>query len=270
MNVRTRSELWRRAARVVGRRLFHWGENNGVLARERNGEGWLLRERLSDHAVRSADRPFVLFDVGANVGEYTELALELAHRAGCRIAVHAFEPAPRNVAKLREHFASHSEVTVVAAAAGDTAGQASLYDGNSGSSLASLVPREVLGAGLADVVSVTLLRLDAYMQQAGIEHIDLLKLDVEGFELAALRGLGRFLHSGAVDMIQFEYGGAALDAGVTLRQLAELLTQSGYHIAKLFPRALELREYHPGLEHYTYANYVALAPKWLPSRAARG
>src|SRR5262249_29672132 len=97
-------------------------------------------------------------------------------------------------------------------------------------------------------------------------RIDLLKLDVEGSELAALQGLAGRLRPDVVDAIQFEYGGTALDAGTTLRDSYRLLTGHGYVLAKLFPRALEVRSYRPWMEHYAYANYVALSPGRLTSR----
>jgi hypothetical protein len=101
------------------------------------------------------------------------------------------------------------------------------------------------------------------MAKENINHLDLLKIDIEGSELAALRGLGEQLEPLLVEVIQFEYGGTALDAGITLRDLYQLLCERGYVIAKLLPRALELRSYQPWMEHYAYANYVALSPELL-------
>ena len=65
------------------------------------------------------------------------------------------------------------------------------------------------------------------------------------------------------DGVENATGGTALDAGITLRDFYQLLCERGYVIAKLLPRALELRSYQPWMEHYAYANYVALAPDLL-------
>jgi hypothetical protein len=98
----------------------------------------------------------------------------------------------------------------------------------------------------------------------------LLKLDIEGFELAALRGAGERLTPQFIDVVQFEYGGTTMDAGATLRDLYGLLEVRGYAVAKLFPSAVEVRKYATWMEHYAYANYVALSPRWLrPAGAAR-
>ena len=124
---------------------------------------------------------------------------------------------------------------------------------------------EAKAAQAAVAAAPTPENIAAMSQAAGdaiATYVRAMKLDVEGHEVAALRGLGERLRPETVDVIQFEYGGAALDAGTTLRDLYRLLEGRGYALAKLFPRALELRDYRPWAEHFSYANYVALAPRW--------
>ena len=266
MKLRQQSPFWRRAVRLLGRQLFRLAENNDEPNLARNGEGWLLRELLRAHANRGARRPFVAFDAGANVGDYTRQILQTGRAAGCLVDVHLFEPSPRCAESLRQCFAAESAVRITSAAVADRTGEASLHDGRAGSSQASLVPRDVLSGDAAAAVTVPLLRLDGYLDQHGIAQVDLLKLDIEGSELAALRGLGEKLRPELVDVIQFEYGGATLDAGASLRDSYQLLTAQGYVVAKLFPAALEVRSYRPWMEHYAFANYVALSPRWLAAQ----
>jgi FkbM family methyltransferase len=266
MKLRTQSPLWRRIIRLLGRQLFRLAENNDDPRFSHNGEGWLLRRLLAAHARTGAGRAFVVFDAGANAGEYTREALAAAQRAGCGVAVHAFEPSPHCLETLRRNFTAEPAVRIIGAALADRNGEASLHDGRAGSSQASLVPRDVLSGAAAATITVPLLRLCDYLEAQAVTQVDLLKLDVEGSELAALRGLGERLRPDVIDVIQFEYGGAAIDAGTTLRDLYRLLTARGYVLAKLFPDALEVRGYRPWMEHYAYANYVALSPRWLAAQ----
>jgi FkbM family methyltransferase len=247
--------------------LFHLAENNGDGRFARNGERWLVRELLAAHARAGSSRTFVAFDAGANVGDYTQLILKESRRVDVRAEVHAFEPSPMAAESLRRTFAGEGSVRIVAVALANQAGEATLFAGGAGSRLASLMPRAAHAAETAGAVAVSVERLDTYLTREAISRVDLLKLDVEGFELAALRGLGDQLRPEVVDVIQFEYGGTSLDAGATLRDLHQLLTAHGYVLAKLFPCALEARDYLPWMENYAYANYVALAPRWLPPRA---
>jgi FkbM family methyltransferase len=262
MNLREQTPWWRRAARRMCQRLFQLAENNGDPRLTHNGELWLLRELLGAHADSGAQRAFVAFDVGANVGDYTKRLLEGAKAAKVAIEVHAFEPSPANVEVLRRDFGSTAGVTISAVALSDRAGEAALFAGRSGSSQASLVARPTLPNDPAETIQVVLVRLDDYLSATGIAHIDLLKLDVEGSELSVLRGLGEKLQPSVIDVIQFEYGGTTADAGASLKAIHDLLVACGYVVAKLFPTALEVREFRPWMENYAYANFVAVGARW--------
>lgn len=263
MNVRHRSPLWRRAARRFGRLMFRLAESNEDPRFACNGEQWLLREVMMARRNDSGSAPLVVIDAGANSGGYTREVLHAARAANRAVDVHAFEPSPRCVDILRKKFAASANVHIVPRALGDRAGEAVLNDGAHGSSLASLVFRPAIQGDPADAVRVPLVRLDVYLDQRDMGRVDLLKLDVEGFELAALRGAGERLSPDCIDLIQFEYGGTTMDAGATLRDLFGVLNARGYAVAKLFPAALEIRDYAPWMENYQYSNYVAVAPRWL-------
>jgi hypothetical protein len=73
-------------------------------------------------------------------------------------------------------------------------------------------------------------------------HIDLLKLDIEGAELEALRGLGDL----RPDRIQFEYGGTWQDGGTSVLDAFELLESMGYQIDGKIEA-----------DDYQYRNFVA-------------
>lgn len=268
MKVRLRSPLWRRLARVVSRRLFRVAENNDDPRFARNGERWLLGEVLRGSAPENAP-PAVILDVGANVGGYTREALQLAREVRREIVVHAFEPSPHCVETLRRDFAAVPNVHIVSAGLADRTGDAVLHAGREGSSLASLVARPGYAGDPQDAIRVSLTRLEDYLGQHGIGRVELLKLDVEGYELSALRGAGALLNPDTIDVIQFEYGGTTMDAGATLRDLFGLLVGRGYAVGKLYPDAVELRDYAPWMEHYAYSNYVALSPRWSQAVRAR-
>jgi FkbM family methyltransferase len=260
MKLREHSPWWRRVARTLGRQLYRLAENNDDPRPARNGERWLLRQLTAARAGQT----FVAFDGGANAGDYTRLVLAAAHDANCLAEVHAFEPSPCNVERLQRTFGA--AVRVVGAALADRAGTAALFAGRSGSSQASLVARTGAPAPADETIDVPLLRLGDYLETHQVGRIDLLKLDVEGSELAALRGLGPHLRPEVIDVIQFEYGGTAADARTTLREIYALLEARGFVLAKLFPQALELRPFRPWMENYAYANYVALSPRWRKPR----
>lgn len=131
--------------------------------------------------VRPGD---VVYDVGANVGYFTLLASKLVGPSG---QVIAFEPNPATLVRLRHHLELNgaTNVTVVPVGLADRDGQAEFHSvagGNSGAS--ALRP---LDDSL--VTRIELARLDRLVDELDLRLPDLVKLDVEGAELLALRGM---------------------------------------------------------------------------------
>ena len=210
MKLWKQAPLWRRVMRLLGRQLLRLAENNDDARFSRNGEAWLLQQLLAARGQGPDAGVFLAIDGGANAGDYTRAIIAAAGRSLRKVEVHSFEPSPHCLERLHQEFGCEPAVRLVGAALSDRSGEAALHDGRAGSSQASLVPRSVQSGNPAATITVPLLRLGDYLETQAIARVDLLKLDVEGSELAALRGLGEKLRPEIVDLIQFEYGGAAL------------------------------------------------------------
>jgi FkbM family methyltransferase len=136
-----------------------------------------------DLLVRLVQPGQVVFDLGANVGFYTLLAARLVGRTG---RVIAFEPASRNIRYLKRHLDLNActNVTVVEAAVGDTAGIAVFQPGASHAE-----GHLVTDAGVsADSYRVPVVTLDDLVASRELPLPHILKIDVEGAEYAALVG----------------------------------------------------------------------------------
>jgi FkbM family methyltransferase len=201
----------------------------GVLNYEdgRSGETVLL-DRL---AVLVAAP--VIVDVGANTGDYAAAVLARAPRA----RVLAFEPHPATFARLNRRAAA-TGFTAYNLALGAEPGHLELYDydGSEGTQHASLY-REVIstihhgGEPLATHVEVA--TLDDQLRREGVTHVDLLKIDTEGHELAVLQGAGELLAAGAIAAVVFEFNEMNVVSRVFLRDFYELLP--GYCFYRLLP-----------------------------------
>jgi FkbM family methyltransferase len=235
-----------------------WAENRNDARRDRNGEDWLIGALIADWA-RQHDHPTrIVFDVGANRGDFTAATLAAADAAGVRIAVYAFEPNPSAFPSLSARFAGDARVTPIHAAVADFEGTAPLFDAHRANECASLVKRDPRRIEQPPAVAVT--TLASAITTYRIPRIDFLKLDIEGAELEALRGLGDRLDPARIPVILFEYGGTTLDAGHRLRDFFDLLTAQGYHLTKLFPAWLERRSYLEQWDNFNCSNWVAVAP----------
>jgi len=127
----------------------------------------------------------VLFDVGANLGFFTVLGARLVGPSG---RVVAFEPHPANVALLARNVELNgfANVTVVAKVVSDASGERLL--GGSNTALASVLA----AAGEApDAIQIPAVSIDDFV--AGGPAPNVVKLDVEGHEVQALRGMARTL-----------------------------------------------------------------------------
>jgi FkbM family methyltransferase len=128
----------------------------------------------------------VVFDVGANVGSYTQALLRLAPG----VDIHAFEPHPSTFARLAARMAGQ-KVTLRHQALSDHEAVLELYDfaGADGSTQASL-SRAAVAIFDGDIVAhpVRATTIDAYMAETGVAHLALLKIDTEGLDLKVLQG----------------------------------------------------------------------------------
>jgi FkbM family methyltransferase len=128
----------------------------------------------------------VFVDVGANVGTY---AMPLARHVGASGTVIAIEPHPVTHARLSFNRAASdfAQVQLVAAAAGPSDGELMIEtDGdNLGAS------HIVSGTRSGNAIRVPSLRLQRILGDAGVTHVDALKIDVEGYEDRVLTGFFR-------------------------------------------------------------------------------
>jgi FkbM family methyltransferase len=169
----------------------------------------------------------VVLDVGANAGIYSLAVLAIQPEA----TVHAFEPTPEIAARLREtaklNELDHLYVHEVAVSSENGFAILKRCRGELGTNegMNFIVP-DFDDSGAERVQTVC---LDQFCQHHAIDHIDLLKLDVQGHEPSALEGAGHLIKAGRVGIIFMELDWAN-NAGATCSatESIRLLEQAGY------------------------------------------
>jgi FkbM family methyltransferase len=182
-------------------------------------------ERLETALVRRYLQPgMTVVDVGANVGYYTMLAASIVGEAG---RVCAIEPSPDLYRCLEKNVKANCipQVQTVPIALGDADGDLNLYvpkhRGNN-------TPTMIANAG-GRPVRVRVRTLDQFMNESSLHKIDLLKIDVEGYEARVLAGAKQALSSGKIGSVLCEFNDYWLQqAGSSARQLWTLLTAAGF------------------------------------------
>ncbi len=195
----------------------------------------------------------VVIDVGAHLGDWTRLLLDL--RPGATVV--CCDAAPDLQAHLSQRFASASGVHVYRAGLAAGNGSGTLIEYPSQPRLSSLVPYPHPDV-TCNHVPVALATGDQLMRELELSRIDLLKIDTEGSELFILRGFRDALQAGAVRAIQFEYGRANIYSRSLLADFYELLAPLGYDIGPVTPNGATSRSYAPGHEDFFVANYLAV------------
>lgn len=207
------------------RRLFDIsieGMNIGTGGRHpsENGEFFASRYALS------AERTPIIFDVGAQGGDYIEGVLNFTNG---NADIYAFEPCLKDYEILKKSF--ESRVTVLKIALGDTDGEATLYRPNNVSGLSTLhKPTE----GFSGFEKVQIQTIDNFCETNNIKNITLLKLDVEGNELACLKGAAQMLQN--IKYIQFEISTSSRDSRTYFRDIFNFL--SDYKIYRILKDGL--------------------------------
>ena len=208
-------------------------------------------ERL--RRMRQGSEPLVVLDVGANIGSYVSKVLQIV---GQDTNVYALEPSRAAFEQLENAFGGRANVHLVCAGAAAAPGAATLWSAVPGSVLATTYAKPIDAASAGEPIE--LITLDDFCAKRGISRIHLLKLDVEGGEVDALRGASRLLESDAIDMIQFEFGQPSIGARTYFADLFALLSER-FEIYRVLPTALvRIAEYHETLEVFMSTNYLAL------------
>lgn len=219
------------------------------------GGGTAQQEARWAHSLLGSP-PRLAIDAGANVGHYTA---ELRRRTGT-VEIHAFEPSAVNVERLRARFGTDEAISIVPAALSNATGQATLFSNAPGSPLGSLTKRDLdhLGINLDVEEKVSTLRFDDYWRdRLGKRPLDLVKLDVEGHELAVLEGFGEALDH--VKVLQFEFGGCNIDTRTYFKDFWDLFSSKSFDLYRITPLGYEyIPAYRETEEAFSLSNFIAV------------
>ncbi|MCP4246953.1 MAG: FkbM family methyltransferase [bacterium] len=207
-------------------------------AAERVPAGFEQVERCErDFYEQYVGQGMVVFDVGANVGLLTA---RFAKRVGSAGQVHAFEPGARAFADLSSRFGPKESGIVRAqrSALADRPGTRTLHvyddDHLTWNTFADR-PLHQYGIDVSPVgrETVEVTTIDDYCDRAGVSHIDLLKIDVEGAEFQVLLGAREMLQGRRVGCCVFEFGQTTLDMGNDPARIEAFLDGVGYDLRNL-------------------------------------
>lgn len=168
----------------------------------------------------------VFVDVGANEGYFSVVAARVVGPTGKVIAV---EPQTRLQPVLQRNFALNQcgQVRLIAAAISDQSGEATLHLTPGVNNSASSLQRPTRYPLFRQTVPT--ITLNSLLEQAGVDHCDLLKIDIEGWEYEAVLGSRTLFETGRIRALALELHPRVLaNRGLKMAEVTEFLAACGY------------------------------------------
>jgi len=175
-----------------------YGQKMYVSLRARHYIQGVFEKGTTEVFRRVVKRGMTVFDIGAGIGYYTLLAESLVGPEG---KVFVFEPHPENYNELKENIMlnSYTNCYLVNKAVSDKTGRTKFYlHPDRGRS--SILYRN----NRAKCIEVEVIALDDFIKEEGVTP-DVIKMDIEGAELLALKGMKKFIETSENLILFIEY-----------------------------------------------------------------
>lgn len=229
-----------------------------ILLGKGAGTGWALDAEIK--AAKSVIRHSspIIFDVGANQGQWSFLMYQSYPQARFFL----FEPQLTCHREVREKKIPNS--ILIPHAVSSSSGQTiKLFISENASGIASLHQRRdsYFNNENFTPIEVSTVTIDNIIQEYELPRIDFMKMDVEGGELAALKGAIKGLEGNLIKALSFEFGSGNINSRTFFHDFWDLLTPLGYKIYRILPssRLMPIKEYYEDCEYFRgVSNYIAV------------
>jgi FkbM family methyltransferase len=204
----------------------------------------------------------ILFDVGGNLGSYTNMAVIAFEKMKVDYQIFIFEPSKAAFKQLNESFKDNQNIEITNKAVSNMDGEAKLFgqwDGAAGSSLSEeALFLQNKDSSVQISQNIKTISLDSLMLE---KKIDFLKIDVEGYELQVIQGSKQLILDKKIKFIQIEIGAASISTKQFLFDFWKILSKD-YHFYFILKKGLyKIEEYEPYLENFYGASNFLLELK---------
>jgi FkbM family methyltransferase len=178
-----------------------------------SGGGFLStgEESICNFLKQRLKPPYCIFDVGSNKGQYPQMIID--NITADDFSIHCFEPGHETFKILEKSYKEDKRIKLNNIGIGKAKGETVLHFDSVGSRMASLTKRRLdhFGIYFNKSEKVEINTIDNYCSENAINHIHLLKFDIEGHELDALDGARKMFDKKSIDIVTFEFGGCNID-----------------------------------------------------------
>lgn len=235
---------------LLCKKYIYWFEGFSYNFKK-NGELLLLKK------IKSYPNS-VVFDVGANIGDWTKIAISILPSAH----IHSFELSNETFETLRNNLSGNTFSVTLNNLGLSNINKKIIYKDYG---LNSGVNTILSNADFHDknieptFKSGQLISGDSYCKLNNINYIDFLKIDVEGAENLVLDGFSYMLRNNLIRIIQFEYGYTHADAKFLIKDFYDLFNTMGYIMGPLKPSGVLFMDFNYLLNNFESGpNFVAV------------
>lgn len=250
----------------LGRRLYM--QARGEAHRNLPATSGEVYVQLGLVQISNSIEDVVVFDVGANRGQWTSQLLSLlsGRDVGSRpIKIYAFEPAPASRLSFSDRIGSlegSEQVDLLPLALSDMPGKAEFAIWSDTAGTNTLAFEGKRRADAKDVLNVDVETIDNVIGDKGLSRVHLIKIDAEGSDARVIFGAENALNQELIDVVQFEYNGRWIYSRNYLKDVFDVLDGTPYLIGKVRSDCIELYDsWHPELERFFEANYLLIHPR---------
>jgi FkbM family methyltransferase len=177
---------------------------------------------------------FNVLDIGANIGFYTRV---LSNLAGPQGNVYAFEPEDTNFKYLKQNLSSNKNVHLINKAVSDKTEPIKIYL----SKMLNVDHRTYPVDDYANVIEIQATTIDDYLAANNITKIDFIKMDIQGFEMSAFKGMiGVLTNNPSLKIITEFWPFGLKKAGSSALEIMNLAHAQKFDIYLITPDKLQL------------------------------
>lgn len=197
----------------------------------------------------------VIFDVGANIGNYTKALLSSFKE---NFHIYSFEPFSSPFKKLE--LIKDKHLTTINYGLSDKKEELVIHTSDEYSEIGGVYNRSYAFSDIPHdkIEKCQFIKIDDFCDENAISKINFLKIDVEGHELAVLLGAKKLLDSGNIDFIQFEFGAGNLFSKTSVMDFHSLFNEK-YRIYRLLKDGImEMEKYSTDYEMFILTNFICI------------
>lgn len=218
-----------------------------------------IHEPTTTQVIESLLREgMTVIDVGANIGYYPSLEAYKVRGEGRVIAI---EPVPRNLELLRANVTRNNleNIQVVGGAVGQRDGFGQIYLSEYSNWHSTMRSRQTGAAA----VQVRMYTLDSLTKELELDRVDLVRMDIEGAEVIAIKGMLNTLQTYrpkiAIEMHP------PLVGRDEIRGLLDTLSDIGYVVETTIPRGLDYSRPNPSFRRLDWEVLIENLETWFTS-----